>query len=172
MRETSHFPLKKARLLSDVRDFLRGSHSGDFSTHLVADCPHHLNGIEGLTSLQSTPPAETFGVSAELLVQAAADDRRVNVDSRNHRQTIGELRQLRRENQTLRDEVKFLKRAAGWLAPNGNCRHRPFAGLPYSGQRGPAGPRHSGQVRAEQKGYLTMVTGTVRLLSSAAALMK
>ena len=27
-----------------------------------------------------------------------------------------ELRQLRRENQTLRDEVKFLKRAAVWLA--------------------------------------------------------
>jgi transposase len=27
-----------------------------------------------------------------------------------------ELRRLRRENQTLRDEVKFLKRAAVWLA--------------------------------------------------------
>jgi hypothetical protein len=48
VRVTSHFSLKKARLLSDVRDFLRGSHSGDFSTHLIADCPHHLNGIENL----------------------------------------------------------------------------------------------------------------------------
>jgi hypothetical protein len=59
MRDPSCFLLKKARLLSDVRDFLRGSHSGDFSTHLIADCPHHLNGIEGLIPLQSTPPAET-----------------------------------------------------------------------------------------------------------------
>jgi hypothetical protein len=59
MRVTSSFLLKKARPFSNVSNFLRGSHSGDFPTHLIADCPHHLHGIKGLTSLQSTPPAET-----------------------------------------------------------------------------------------------------------------
>jgi hypothetical protein len=59
MRVTLSFLLKKARPLTDVFDFLGGSHSGDFPTHPVTNCPHHLNGIEGPTSLQSTPPAET-----------------------------------------------------------------------------------------------------------------
>jgi hypothetical protein len=144
MRETSHFLLKKARLLSDVRDFLRGSHSGDFSTHLIADCPHHFNGIEGLTSLQSIPPSGTFGVSAELLVQASANHRRVNVDARNHHQTIGELphsvksgEERSRGQAVIAGSLRLSRPAAldcGSTAPALSCRttRKAAASLPHS----------------------------------------